>query len=123
MKRKDNELFHYNSQTLSDRNISRLVKLAGDPRKPGRAFTESLTDSTLYELKQSEVEKKNKKHIIIKSNLLEKAIGWAAMIAVACGAVLSIVLSSLLKMNFFLEIIFILTMFFNWIIYLGGRIL
>ena len=54
MKRKDNDLFHYDSQTLSDiseRNISRLVKLAGDPRKPGKAFAESLTDSALYELR------------------------------------------------------------------------
>ena len=123
MKRKNYNLSHDDSATQLNENISRLVKLAGDPRKPGRAFTESLTDSALYELKQSEVENKHQKHIIIRSNLLEKTIGWAAMVAVGCGAVLSIVLSALLKMNFFLEIIFIFTMFFNWIIHLGGRIL
>jgi hypothetical protein len=123
MKRKDNGLSCYNFPNQSDKNIARLVKLADDSGKPGRAFTESLMNSALGELKQLEVEKKNKKHIFTKLNWPEKAMGWAAMVAAACGAGLTVIVSTLLKMNLVLETIVILTMFFNWLTYLGGRIL
>jgi hypothetical protein len=123
MKRKDTGLSHHNFPNQSDKNISRLVKLADDSGKPGRAFTESLMDSALRELKQLEVEKKNKKQIFTRFNWPEKAMGWAAMVAAACGAGLTVVVSTLLKMNFVLEAIVVLTMFFNWLTYLGGRIL
>ncbi|MGD9109621.1 MAG: von Willebrand factor type A domain-containing protein, partial [Phycisphaerales bacterium] len=43
MKRKDEQF---------EKNISRLVKLAGDSDKPSEAFQKSLTDETLKELKQ-----------------------------------------------------------------------
>ncbi|MHC4558139.1 MAG: hypothetical protein ACYTFW_12115 [Planctomycetota bacterium] len=123
MKRKNDNLSRDDSATPLNENISRLLKLAGEPDKPSRTFTESLTDSALNELKQSAVKTKSKKHIIIKSNWSEKAMGWAAMVAVACGAGLTIVVSALLKMNFLLQAIVVLTILFNWITYLGGRIL
>lgn len=47
---------------------------------------------------------------------------WAAMIAVACGAGLVVIISVFLKMNLLLEVIVVLTMVFNWLNYLGGRI-
>ena len=106
-----------------DQNVSRLLKLAGDSNRPGRAFAESLIDRALGELKRSAVNKKNRQHAVARPNWLEKAIGWAAMVAVACGAGLTIVVSALLKMNFLVQAVVVLTMFFNWLTYLGGRIL
>lgn len=117
-------MFHCNSMTQSEKNISRLVKLADDSNKPGRAFTESLINNALGELKQVKTAKKREeKNIIMKVSWWEKSLGWAAMVAAACGAGLTIIVSTLLKINFFLEVIVILTMFFNWLTYLGGRIL
>ena len=116
MKRTSDNLSHDDSATPLDKNFSRLLKLA-DESKPGRIFTESLIDSALNDLKKAEV-----KNIKIRSNWLEKAMGWAAMIAVACGAGLVVVISVFLKMNLLLEIVVVLTMVFNWLNYLGGRI-
>ena len=124
MKRKDDNSFHHNSTTQSDKNISRLAKLADDSNKPGRVFTESLINNALGKLKQLKTAKeREEKNIIMKVSWWEKTLGWAAMVAAACGAGLAIVVSTLLKINFFLEAIVILTMFFNWLTYLGGRIL
>jgi hypothetical protein len=123
MKRKNDNLSHDDSATQLDENISRLLKLAGESNKPSRTFAESLTDSALNELRQLEVGKKNEKYVIVKSHWLEKTMGWAAMIAVGCGTGLTVLVSVALKMNFFLQAILILTMFFNWLTYLGGRIL
>lgn len=123
MKRKEDNLSHDDSSAQLDQNISRLLKLAEDSNRPGRAFAESLIDRALGELKRSAVIKKNRQHAIVRGNWLEKAIGWAAMVAVACGAGLTIVVSALLKMNFLVQAVVVLTMFFNWLTYLGGRIL
>jgi hypothetical protein len=49
-------------------------------------------------------------------------MGWAAMIAVACGAGMAFAVSVFFKMNLLLEIIVVLTMVFNWLDYLGGHI-
>jgi len=113
----------YNSSGQLDKNISRLVKLTDDSNTPGRAFTESLMKNALGELGRLEVKNENGKNIIIKSNWLEKTMGWAAMVAVACGALLAIVVSTILKMSFLLEVIIVLTMFLHWLTYLGERIL
>jgi hypothetical protein len=123
MKRKEDNLSHDDSSAQLDQNISRLLKLADGSNRPGRAFAESLIDRALGELKRSAVIKKNRQHAIVRGNWLEKAIGWAAMVAVACGAGLTIVVSALLKMNFLVQAVVVLTMFFNWLTYLGGRIL
>ena len=110
------------SVTQLDKNFSRLMKLTGESNKPGRKFTESLINGALNELKQLEVKRADSKNITIRSNWLEKVIGWAAMVAVACGTGLVVVISVFLKMNLLLEIIVVLTMVFNWLSYFGGRI-
>jgi len=123
MKRTNDNLSNSNSATQLDENISRLLKQAGDSNKPSRTFTESLIASALNELEQLKVNKKNERPIIIKSRWLEKAVGWAAMVAVGCGTGFTFLVSALLKMNFFVEAIVVLTMLFNWLTYLKGHIL
>ena len=122
MKNNNNNLSSDDSVTQLDKNFSRLLKLSGESDKPGRKFTAELINGALNELKQPEVKKAEAKNTTIRSGWLEKAMGWAAMIAVACGAGLVVVISVFLKMNLLLEIIVVLTMVFNWLSYLGGRI-
>ena len=122
MNRNNNNLTGENSVTQLDKNLSRLLKLTGESNKPGRIFTELLINGALDELKQPELEKAEAKHIRIRSGWLEKAMGWAAMIGVACGAGFVVVISVFLKMNLLLEIVVVLTMVFNWLNYLGGHI-
>ncbi|MFC1793374.1 hypothetical protein ACFL3Q_07285 [Planctomycetota bacterium] len=122
MKRNNDNQSCDDSTTKLDKNFSRLLKIADESNKPSRTFAASLIDGALNELKQLEVEKTEAKSITNRSNWLEKAIGWAAMIAVAWGAGLVVVISVFLKMNLLLEVIVVLTMVFNWLNYLGGRI-
>ena len=122
MKQNNDNLSSDDSVTQLDKNFSRLLKLSGQSNKPGRKFTESLINGALDELKQPEVKKAEAKNTTIRSGWLEKAMGWAAMIAVACGAGLVVVISFFLKMNLLLEVIVVLTIVFNWISSLGGRI-
>ncbi len=103
-----------------DENISRLVKLADDSNRPGRAFTRSLITNALGELNRLKTAKQQE---ITNVSWWEKAAGWAAMFAAACSAGFAIIVSALLKINFFLEVVVILTMLFNWLTYLGGYIL
>ena len=122
MKRNNDNPSSDNSVTQLDKNFSRLLKLTGEPNKPGGKFAAELINGALNELKQLEVKKADSGNVTIRSNWWEKAMGWAAMIAVACGAGLVVVISLFLKMNLLLEVIVILTMVFNWLSYLGGRI-
>jgi len=122
MKQNNDNLLSGESVTQLDKNFSRLLKLTGESNKPGRLFTESLINGALNELKQSGADEADAKNVTIRSGWVEKAMGWAAMIAVACGAGLVVVISFFLKMNLLLEIIVVLTMIFNWLSYLGGRI-
>jgi len=120
MKREDDNLSYRNSVSRSDENISRLVKLTNGSNKPGKAFTESLIDNALGKLKKLKTARKQE---IINVSRWEKTIGWAAMVAAGCGAVLAIVASTLLKINLFLEAVVILTVSFNWLTYLGEHTL
>ncbi|MHC4426293.1 MAG: hypothetical protein ACYSYV_09370 [Planctomycetota bacterium] len=122
MKRKNDNPSHDDSATQLDENISRLLRLTGESNEPSREFTAELINGALDELKQLEVERTDSKHITIRSNWWEKTMGWAAMIAVACGAGLAFVVSVFLKMNLLLEVIVVLTMVFNWLNYLGEYI-
>ena len=122
MKQNNDNLSSDDSVTQLDKNFSRLLKLTGESDKPGGKFTAELINGALNELKQPEVETAEVKHVTIRNNWLEKAMGWAAMIAVACGAGLVVVISVFLKMNLLLEIVVVLTMVFNWLNYFGGRI-
>ena len=124
MKREDDNLFYHRSISQSDKNISRLVKLTGDPIKPGRAFTESLIDNALSELKRLRVDGRQKeKGIIAKLDWRKKAIGWAAMIAVVCSAGFGILVSYLIQINSFFAMIVLIVMFVNWLFYIGGLVL
>ncbi len=121
MKPKHDNLLCRDSLVQSDRNISRLVKLADDSNKPGRAFTESLINNALAKLEQLKTAKKREeKNIIMQVSWWEKAMGLAAMIAVVCLAGFSILVSNL---NSFFTVIFLTVMFINRFIYLGGLIL
>ncbi len=122
MKRHNDNLSSDDSATQLDKNFSRLLKLSDESNKPGRKFTAELINGALDELKQLEVEKTDSKNITIRSNWWEKTMGWAAMIAVACGAGLAFVVSVFLKMNLLLEVVVVLTMIFNWLNYLGEYI-
>jgi len=121
MKQKNDGLLSRDSLTQSDRNISRLVKLANDSNQPSRAFTESLINNALGKLEQLKTAKKREeKNIILKVSRWEKAMGIAAMIAVVCLAGFSILVSNL---NSFFAVIVLTVMFINRFIYLGGLIL
>lgn len=118
MKRKDNNLSHCSSVSQSDENISRLVKLVGGSRQPAKTFTESLINNALDKLELLKIESEQ-----YQKNIVMKAMGLAAMFVAACGAGLTVVVSALLKINFFVEAVIVLIAFFNWLTYLGGRIL
>jgi hypothetical protein len=122
MKQNNNNISNDDSVTQLDKNFSRLMKLTDRSNKPGRKFTESLVNSALGELKQMKVQKAGAKDIAVRSNWWEKTMGWAAMVAVACGAGMAFAVSVFFKMNLLLEIIVVITMVFNWLDYLGGRI-
>ncbi len=124
MNQKNDNLPFDGSATQLDKNLSRLVKLADDTNRPGEAFTESLIDAVINELKKVDAQTKpEQKYIVVQASWLKKAVGWAAMFAAACGTGLAVILSILLKINTFLAIIVTLTMFANWLTYLGGLIL
>ncbi len=121
MKQKNDNLLCRDSQAQPDRNISRLVRLADDSNKPGRAFTESLINNALGKLKQLKTATKHEeKNIIMEVSWWEKAMGLAAIIAVVCLAGFSILVSNL---NSFFAVIVLAVMFINRLIYLGGLIL
>ena len=120
MKRINDNLSHDNSAAQLDKNFSRLLKLTGNANKLSRTFTESLINDALKELKQPVVKNAEAKNILNSSNWLEMVIGWAAMIAVAFGSGLVVLISVFLKINFLLEVVVVLTMVFNWINHLGG---
>jgi len=109
-----------NNITELDKNISRLLKQTGDSDKPSGTFTKSLLNDVLNELKQPVVKKAEAKNLLVHSNWLEKFTGWAAMIAVAFGSGLVVLISVSLKINLLLEAFVVLTMVFNWINHLGG---
>jgi hypothetical protein len=120
MKREDDNLSYRTSVCRSEENISRLVKLTNDSNKPGKIFTKSLTDNALDELEHLKTARKQE---LINVSLWEKNVGWAAMLAAGCGAVLAAAASTLLKVNLLLEAVVILTLAFNWLTYFGEHTL
>jgi len=65
-----------------EQNILRLVKLTGDLNQPSKAFTNSVIDNALSELKQSGTSKKSK--------YWKRTLSWAAVILVVFGIGLGI---------------------------------
>lgn len=124
MKRENDNSFYYNGIIVLDKNLSRLVKLTCDPNEPTEAFTQSLISNVLGELNRSAAaNKRTRENILVKVSWLDKAIGWAAMSAAACAAGIAFVVAALLKLNSCLAAMAIMTMFANWLNYLGGLVL
>jgi len=120
MNLKNDNLSFDDSVTQLNKNISRLVKLENDSNKPSRAFTQSLIDSALDELKRLKIKEKG---ITSQVSCWKRAIGWAAMLAAACGTGLTFVVSALLAVNTFLTVIATITTFANWLTFFGGLVL
>ena len=59
----------------------------------------------------------------MKISWLDQTIGWAAMVGAACAASIAFVVAALLKVNSCLAAMGIMTMFANWLNYLGGLVL
>lgn len=124
MKRKNDNLSDNDSATQLDENIARLLKQAGDSNKPSRTFTESLIANVLGELNRSVAAyERTRENILMKVGWLDKAVGWAAITAAACVGGLAFVVGALLKVNTCLAAVAVMTIFANWLNYLGGLIL
>lgn len=121
MKPKDDNPAQDDSATQLDENISRLVKLAGGPGKPGGAFTNSLVESAISELKRLKAAPRPRQsNATLTISQFEKA---AAMIAVVCGAGFGILAAVLTKINALFAVIVLMGIFVNWLIYFGGLML
>ena len=108
-------------QNILEKNISRLVKLAGDSDKPGQAFTNSLIEAALH--KVNEPEMKVMQWGPFLSGNIDKVMSIAAMIAILCGAAFEILISNLVWMNTAFAATVFVTMFTNGLSYIGGLIL
>ncbi len=86
MKSKENNL---------EKNISRLVKLAGDSNKPGKVFADSLIDGALNELSGT-AQSGEGKDTTMKVNW-KKILAYAASILIVCGLGFGILISNVRK--------------------------
>jgi len=83
MKSKENNL---------EKNVSRLVKLAGDSNEPGKAFADSVVKNALDELKGTKAEREESdKFVGIK---WKRTLCWAAVVLVVCGIGFGILISN-----------------------------
>jgi hypothetical protein len=108
-------------QNPLEKNISRLVKLAGDLDKPREAFTNSLIDAALHQLNEPEIKVTQRSSFL--SGNIDKIMSVAAMLAILCGAVFEILISNLVWVNSFFAATVFVTMFTNGLSYIGGLIL
>lgn len=75
-----------------EKNISGLIKLAGDTDKPSKAFADSVVKNALDELKGTKAEREESdKFIGIK---WKRTLPWAAVILVVCGIGFGILISN-----------------------------
>ena len=82
-----------------EKNISRLVKLAGDADKPSGEFVDSVMEDALDELKTSGAgAKREKRGKSAKSKWL-KIFAYAASILIVCGLVIGLTISKRYKMH------------------------
>jgi|GEM_PF-5632543 len=110
-----------NKKNYLQRNVSRLVKLAGDSAVPAKGFTDSLVASALQELDQSE------SHGLFRAGFLnggiDKIMGVAAAAAVLCGAAVQLLLAGLSWASPALASTLLVTTSINWLSYLGRLML
>jgi Ca-activated chloride channel family protein len=91
MKRKDDNNL--------DKNISRLVKLAGDSDKPSKAFSDSLIEDALKQLKEGGADSKREgKDKTMKFNRI-KILSWAAVIVLVGGLAAALMMPSLSRVR------------------------
>ena len=121
MKRNNNSAFNRTADTQLDNNISRLVKLAESPDKPGKEFTESLIKNALNELGQSgSGTNRESGNMAVIFSQWEKA---AAMIAVVCGAGFGFLVYVLAQANSLFAVMVMIAMLINLFIHYGELIL
>jgi hypothetical protein len=109
-----------NDKNYLERNVSRLVKLAGDPATPGKGFTDSLMSSALQEL-SADTGAASKTTFL--TGRIDRAMGMAAAVAIVCGAAVQIVLTAAAWANPVLGGTLLVTMCVNWLSYVGQLIL
>jgi Ca-activated chloride channel homolog len=73
-----------------EKNISRLVKLAGDSNQPNKAFTDSLVNKAIDELSQPAASQRKNKTMISKTIL--KIFAYAASILIVCGVLIAVMM-------------------------------
>jgi hypothetical protein len=122
MQHNNDNLPRNDCSTQLDQNLSRLLKAASNSSRPSERFTQSLTDRALGELRQTQAAGKNETHGASRLPWVEQSLGWAAVVAAACSAGLVVIASILLKMNFLLQAVAVLTVLFNWFMYFGEYI-
>ncbi|MHC4913716.1 MAG: VWA domain-containing protein, partial [Planctomycetota bacterium] len=76
MKREENNL---------EKNISRLVKLAGDSEKPAKAFSDSVVEGALSELERAGTDQKREEGGKTMKVNWKRTLSWAAVIVIGCG--------------------------------------
>jgi hypothetical protein len=109
-----------NEDSNLQKNVSRLVKLAGDSDRPGRGFTDSLIESALQELS---VDTGTIRQDGFLRGRVDRVMGIAAMVAVLFGAAAQILLSALASSSPLLAGTLFVTMSANWLSYVGRMIL
>ncbi len=72
-----------------EKNISRLVKLAGDTNQPNKTFTDSLINRAIDELHGAGTPARERKSTIMTA---KKIFAYAAAILVACGVLAALVM-------------------------------
>ena len=123
MNQKNDNLPFDDSASQLDKNISRLVKVADDSSEPNKTFTNSLIDGALSALRSADIRsKREQEYTVVRIPWMNKIVGWAAMFTAACCAGLAVIVSILLNIYTFFGVIVFVTMFSNWLIYLGGFI-
>ncbi len=109
-----------NEKSNLEKNLSRLVKLAGDPDVPARGFADSLVEDALRELGQAGA----RPDIAITANgRIDRIMRVAAAIAIVGGAAVQILLSGLAWAYPALAQTLLVTMSVNWFCYVGRLII
>ncbi|MCJ7728420.1 MAG: von Willebrand factor type A domain-containing protein, partial [Sedimentisphaerales bacterium] len=80
-----------------EKNISRLVKLAGDSNQPNKAFTDSLINRTIDELTQKAGPATRERKSMIMT--AKKIFAYAASILVVCGVLIALMTPKLQKIG------------------------
>lgn len=105
-----------------EKNISRLVKLTGDPQQPGKGFLDETIRAALGTLSGPPIAEDAQNGRTLAGVKLDRIMGWAAMVTVVWGAALQLLLSNLMRMNPLVAATALVAMVVNWLVYLGGFI-